>query len=949
MPGGGTNANVAHWMDRGTASVRTGPRDRRRRSIVWIALLTLAATLMAAPVGANPGGLQTDCTNAPATKDPSHLMPGMMGTGYTAIQGAQPMAFDVEILGVLPNGIGIGLDMILARASGPVIEAAGGVAAGMSGSPIYIDGKLVGALAYGLSGSDYVFGITPADAMAAILEYPATTPPAAPSMNMVVSGQMLGTAGDQMASHLPLPTTIAGVSPERHELLDRIGLSPTTIVPQGGGGGGTGGGGETALPGEPLSAVLSLGDISFFATGTATLCRGDQIIAFGHPANFSGESTLGMATADIVTIIDDESGLFGNYKIANLGSLFGRIDRDHLAGIRGIDGEIPSGIPITSTVTFDELARSRMGATQVLGQDFLSGIAFSHLFANIDAVFDAIGDGSSEIMFTIDGTRENGTPFTVDRSNVYSSEFDISFESSFEVPNFIDTLLFNPYEDVEITRVAVDQLNLNSEPREVTITDVVVSTATGSSNEGFLTAAPGEVLDIEATLVGGGTETTQIIQLQIPDDIVSGFGSLIVSGGQGEGGFFFEEPPPNDFPGDAPGSFDEVLEELANRPSNADLVARLELFDDAAGPVSPRVIEERVRQDRVVRGNWFFDISVFEEPDFPPGFNVPLQGPGGTGNAYLEFGEFDVYFDLFIDSDSPVTAAHIHRGFPGEDGPVVVDLDWTNLGSMGVVAADPEILAEILAEPFGFYVNVHSETWPDGAMRGQIAELEPEPFPEEPPSEEPPGETPSGGYVDNGGQWFLPGMEPFWFGVPGDIPFLGDWDGDGDKTPGLYRPSTGYAYVRNTNDTGMADVEWYIGIPGDRPMVGDWDGDGADSFGVYRSSEAMVYLRNGLSTGFADIEFMYGMDGDIPFAGNFNGDDTDDIGVFRDGRAYIRFDYSAGTADLEMEVMADDVIVGDWNQDGIDELGAILDGVLYAVDGESTLQLGPADGAIRRS
>ena len=82
------------------------------------------------------------------------------------------------------------------------------------------------------------------------------------------------------------------------------------------------------------------------------------------------------------------------------------------------------------------------------------------------------------------------------------------------------------------------------------------------------------------------------------------------------------------------------------------------------------------------------------------------------------------------------------------------------------------------------------------------------------------------------GRWILGGTEDFFFGVKNDIPFLGDWDGNGTDTPGLYRAKSGFAYVRNTRDTGVADASWFMGNPGDIPIVGDWDGDGKDSFGV---------------------------------------------------------------------------------------------------------------------
>ena len=94
------------------------------------------------------------------------------------------------------------------------------------------------------------------------------------------------------------------------------------------------------------------------------------------------------------------------------------------------------------------------------------------------------------------------------------------------------------------------------------------------------------------------------------------------------------------------------------------------------------------------------------------------------------------------------------------------------------------------------------------------------------------------GSVGPTGLWTVPGADPFYFGVAGDTPFLGDFNRDGVRTPGLYRPTTGLAYVRNTLDTGVADLSWFIGNPEDQPIVGDFDGDGTDSVGVYPTVSA---------------------------------------------------------------------------------------------------------------
>jgi|GEM_PF-2090406 len=181
------------------------------------------------------------------------------------------------------------------------------------------------------------------------------------------------------------------------------------------------------------------------------------------------------------------------------------------------------------------------------------------------------------------------------------------------------------------------------------------------------------------------------------------------------------------------------------------------------------------------------------------------------------------------------------------------------------------------------------------------------------------------------GRWILGGREDFFFGVKNDIPFLGDWDGNGTDTPGLYRSTSGFAYVRNTRDTGVADESWFMGNPGDIPIVGDWDGDGKDSFGVYRPSEGKVYLRNATTTGPAEIEYFFGKKGDKPFAGDFNGDGKDTVGLHRESTGLVYMTNQTGSvpavANTDLSFFWGDpndiMLSGDWTGDGTDTPGLV--------------------------
>ena len=164
----------------------------------------------------------------------------------------------------------------------------------------------------------------------------------------------------------------------------------------------------------------------------------------------------------------------------------------------------------------------------------------------------------------------------------------------------------------------------------------------------------------------------------------------------------------------------------------------------------------------------------------------------------------------------------------------------------------------------------------------------------------------------------------FYFGNPGDAGVMGDWDCDGIDSPGMFRPSNGFAYVSNSNSTAVAETDFYFGLGGDLPLAGDWDGDGCDTLAIYRPSEAKVYLSNNLRTQLADTDYFFGTPGDVPFAGDFNGDGRDEVGLYRpaDGFVYFRYEQSSGPADKSYYFgePGDQLLVGDWNGDGTDTL-----------------------------
>ena len=182
------------------------------------------------------------------------------------------------------------------------------------------------------------------------------------------------------------------------------------------------------------------------------------------------------------------------------------------------------------------------------------------------------------------------------------------------------------------------------------------------------------------------------------------------------------------------------------------------------------------------------------------------------------------------------------------------------------------------------------------------------------------------GLVDpSTGLWYLRDewgvIDSFYYGNPGDVPFMGDWDGDGVETPGLYRQSDGYVYLRNSNTQGIADIRFFFGNPGDVPLAGDFDGDGFDTVSIYRPSEQRFYIINELGEndgglGAAEYSFVFGNPGDQPVVGDWDGDGVDEIGLHRasTGFFYYRNTLTTGIADAEFYFgnPGDRFVAGDW-------------------------------------
>ena len=317
------------------------------------------------------------------------VRPGMVGTGRTVFSGSTVEDFKVHVLGIMRNVVGPRRDLILARLEGGPL-ARTGVIAGMSGSPVYIDGKLVGAVSYSLGqfATEPIAGITPiaemTDATNATGAAPGTRPvslswPLDPRELLDIWSRDLGRvrpfaekAGDALVTPAGAPDLAAGMGAFLRPIavplvttgFDASVLGPISPALVSGGFLPVAGAGQSRTsapaaprrrlaPGDAVGVSLMTGDFLLGATGTVTHVDGDRVYAFGHPLYNLGPTQFPMTTADVQVILPS---LMASSKLASFGETIGTLQQDRATAIAGTLGPGPAMIPVSITLTSDRRA-----------------------------------------------------------------------------------------------------------------------------------------------------------------------------------------------------------------------------------------------------------------------------------------------------------------------------------------------------------------------------------------------------------------------------------------------------------------------------------------------------------------------------------------------------------------------------------------------------------------
>ena len=391
---------------------------------------------------------------------------GMKGKGRSVFQGNRIEEFDVEIIGVLKN-VQPKKSIILARLKGGILDEAG-VISGMSGSPVYVDGKLIGAVAYsyGTFVKEPIAGITPIGEMMAISEKRKKGPVFSPQVpvkkhltldelfmlnkDFFLSKAVFHSEGRALKP-LSIPLVFSGFSSYAFEqsrsFFSNLGFNPVmsafsgqsleTISPPD----------LTLREGGPVAIQLVSGDLDMSAVGTVTYIDGSKVLAFGHPLYNLGAVDYAMTKAKVITVVPS---LMSSFKLAVPDSLVGKFTQDRSSGLLGELGKIPRLVPVNIRI-MDSDGELKEYKIKVVNDKILTPVLLNVAIGGIVTTEErAIGDLSLGLLGNI--YLENGMNIRLE--DLFSGQFDNSVVSlSSLLAGVVYFLTNNEFEELGIHRI----------------------------------------------------------------------------------------------------------------------------------------------------------------------------------------------------------------------------------------------------------------------------------------------------------------------------------------------------------------------------------------------------------------------------------------------------------------------------------------------------------------
>jgi len=490
------------------------------------------------------------------------VVAGMKGYGFSDLgDGKGIQQFDVEILGLLKK-FAPRQDLILARVSGAGLENAG-VIAGMSGSPIYVDGKLVGALAYGWPFSkEPICGITPIQSMLEIRHVPPAPPLPIGGASVSTKAFLSAFTNADFASHLealvqplrpaaqeglmplPLPVSFGGLTEGR--LWRRVSETAGWMATPSGASAVSTGSDSTLRPGSAVAAQLLTGDMDISATGTVTWVEGNAVLAFGHPFLSMGPVSMPMARAEVLTVLPS---LYRSVKFAASGQILGSISQDRSTGILGTFGAQAPMVPINVKISSDQVPTQTFHFQAVHNSmltPILSAIAIDNVVTTLE--------------------KRAGERTLVWKSSIHTPDRDVRWNSVFSG--------MAAREEAVTSLALLTNYLMANEFRDLTITgmDIEIAHSDRLQNARIVhveaqkeRVRPGEEVPVWVDLVDfRGSPRRVVMTLKVPADTPPGPLTVFVGDGNSATAYDLGLVPSD------PHSLDQVLDFLARiRPPNS--------------------------------------------------------------------------------------------------------------------------------------------------------------------------------------------------------------------------------------------------------------------------------------------------------------------------------------------------------------------------------------------
>lgn len=565
------------------------------------------------------------------------VRPGMKGYGMSVFQGSKPERFEVEVLGTLDGIPNPRQSIVIARLSGPLVERTG-VFAGMSGSPVYIDGKLVGAVAYAFPfAKEPIAGITPIKNMIDVfesgekeeprssqrisfktligqsaspaLDWLPQTPSAQVGPRAAASGTALTPYVGQTIIPIATPVTFTGISQDVVDAfagdLRKIGIQPIAGV-----GGGSSMGpmvpaNETTLaPGSSVSVQLVRGDFTIEAAGTVTYRNGEQIYAFGHPFLSSGSTSWPMAEGSVVTVVPN---LNNSFKLSAAGNLVGSINQDRATGVYGQLGNKPRMVPIKLTVHTSR-NKTETYTFEIVSDSFLTPLLSKiTMYSAIVATERQIGNQTVSLSGRI----------------VLDGQPDVVLDNSFAASNGAALFAVNAVAQplAVLFGSGFNALDLRGIEVDVTSRD---SRSSGSLNRLWVDKTEverGESLEVQAFARNdNGSEFVERIPLVIPAD--APIGPLVITVGDGAALNMADRVQPSaDF---SPRDLGQLVRAINKLKRNNRLYVRVmragsgAIVNNEEMPVLPPSILATLGSSRTSGGYTPLSVATLEEHELPP-------------------------------------------------------------------------------------------------------------------------------------------------------------------------------------------------------------------------------------------------------------------------------------------------------------------------------------------